>query len=73
MWMGVERFGLPVSAGGSEVKRSRSVRPSLLPVEGCSTKEFQLPQAAQRPKNWRLWAPQAWQMKMEGGRAKRFL
>jgi hypothetical protein len=27
----------------------------------CSTSEFQLPQLEQRPKNWRLWAPQLWQ------------
>jgi hypothetical protein len=27
----------------------------------CSTKVFQLPQLLQRPKNWRVWAPQLWQ------------
>jgi OmpR family response regulator RpaB len=34
----------------------------------CSTKEFQLPQLLQRPKNCRVWAPQLWQTKIEAGR-----
>jgi len=27
----------------------------------CSTRLFQAPQLEQRPKNWRVWAPQLWQ------------
>ena len=34
----------------------------------CSTREFQLPQLLQRPKNCRVCAPQLWQTKIEAGR-----
>jgi hypothetical protein len=36
----------------------------------CSTRLFQPPQPAQRPKNWRVLAPQAWQTKEVLERAK---
>jgi hypothetical protein len=55
--MGVERraWGAGEAAPASAWGRRRLSAGAAI---SCSTSVFQLPQLAQRPKNWRVWAAQ---------------
>jgi hypothetical protein len=58
--MGSERRAWAGIAASAALATGRRRRVSVAAAT-CSTRLFQLPQLEQRPKNWRVCAPQLWQ------------